>query len=208
VTIDGRLDLWRAAVSHRGRCALCGSLRVWRNGIRRRTASMLDGERTVFVDDVPTRRLRCGDCGSRWSHVPEGLTGRVHYQACVVARAVSRTVLDGAAPRAEIAHDHGCHRRTLGRWVARVAAIADPARLGRILLAAAGAPVLPALPVSRPSRSARLVALGTRAVVVLALLEALASLHGLEPPALAHARWLVPADVSSADTVGGARSSG
>jgi hypothetical protein len=51
-------------------------------------------------------------------------------------------------------------------------------------------------------------ALGTRAVAVLALLEALASLHGLEPPALAHAGWLVPVDVSSTDTVGGARSSG
>jgi hypothetical protein len=48
-------------------------------------------------------------------------------------------------------------------------------------------------------------ALGTRAVAVLALL---ANLHGLEPPALAHAGWLVPADVSSMATVGGARSSG
>jgi hypothetical protein len=36
-------------------------------------------------------------------------------------------------------------------------------------------------------------ALGTRGVAVLALLEALASLHGLEPSALAHAGRLVPA---------------
>lgn len=168
---------------------------------------MLEDEQAVFVDDVPVRKLQCGDCGARWTHQPEGLTGRVHYQACVVSRAVARTVLD-SAPRAEIARDHGCHRRTLGRWVARVAAIASPARLARVLLAAAGVPILPALPVSRPSRSARLMSLGTRAVAVLALLEALASLHGLEPPGLAHASWLVPADVSSTDTVGGARSSG
>lgn len=174
---------------------------------RRRTASVLVADQAVFVGDVPVRKLQCGDCRARWSHRPEDLSARVHYQACVVSRAVAWTVLDDA-PRAEIARDHGCHRRTLGRWVARVAAIAAPARLARILLAAAGVPVLPAPSVSRPSRSARLVELGTRAVAVLALLEALASLHGLEPPALAHAGWLVPADVSSTDTVGGARSSG
>ena len=207
MTFDGRLAQWRAAVSYRGRCPKCGSLRVWRNGTRHRTASVLDGDEAAFVDDVPVRKLRCGDCRVRWSHLPEGLSARVHYQACVVSRAVVRTVLDGA-PRADIARDHGCHLRTLGRWVARVAAIASPARLARALLAAAGAPVLPASPVSRPSRSARVMALGTHAVAVLALLEALASLHGLEPPALAHIRWLVPADVSSPDTVGGARSSG
>lgn len=168
---------------------------------------MLEDKQAVFVDDVRVRKLQCGDCGARWTHLPDGLTGRIHYQACVVSRAVVRTVTE-RAPRAEIARDHGCHRRTLGRWVARVAAIASPARLARILLAAAGAPVLPAPPVSRPSQSARWMELGTRAVAVLALLEALASLHGLEPPALAHAGWLVPADVSSTDTVGGARSSG
>lgn len=168
---------------------------------------MLADDQSLFLGDVLVRKLQCGDCRARWSHLPDGLTSRVHYQACVVSRAVVRTVLDAAA-RAEIARDHGCHPRTLGRWVARVAAIASPARLAGILLAAAGAPVLPAPPVSRPSRSARLMALGTRAVAVLALLEALASLHGLEPPALAHAGWLVPADVSSPDTVGGARSWG
>lgn len=207
MTIDGRLKQWHEAVSYRGWCPRCTSLRVWRNGTRHRTATVLDDDQAVFLADVPVRKLQCGDCRARWSHLPDGLIGRVHYQACVVSRAVTRTVLDGAS-RAEIARDHGCHRRTLGRWVARVAAIASPARLARILLAAAGAPVLPAPPVSRPSRSARLMELGTRAVAVLALLEALASLHGLEPPALAHAGWLVPADVSSTDTVGGARSLG
>lgn len=191
MTIDGRLEQWYAALSYRGRCPRCSSMRVWRNGTRHRTATVLEDEQAVFIDDVAVRKLQCGDCGARWTHLPDGLTGRVHYQACVVSRAVARTVLDDA-PRAEIARDHSCHPRTLGRWVARAAAIASPARLARILLAAAGAPVLPALPVARPSRSARLMALGTRAVAVLVLLEALASLHGLEPPALAHAGGSCP----------------
>ena len=92
---------------------------------------MLDGDRAVFIGDVSVRKLRCG---------------------------VTRTVLD-RAPHTEIARDHGCHPRTLGCWVARIAAIAQPAQLARVLAAAPCAPVLPELPVSRPSRSARLVAL-------------------------------------------------
>jgi len=108
-----------------------------------------------------------------------------------VARAVVQVVVDGG-PSA-VAREHGCDRGTPGRWVERVAKVAEPARLSRILIAAADQPVLPALPTARPSRSARLTALGAQAIAVLALLEALASLHGLAPPGLAHARRFVPA---------------
>jgi hypothetical protein len=45
--------------------------------------------------------------------------------------------------------------------------------------------------------AARLTALGARAIAVLAVLEALASWHGLTPPGLAHARRFVPADAAS-----------
>jgi transposase-like protein len=207
MSLDELRRRWEEALTHRGCCPQCHSARVWFNGVRQRTVSLLDGERTVFVDGVPVRRLRCGECGGRWSHEPAGVARRGHYQACVVARAVTQTVLDDAR-RAEIAHDHGCHRRTLGRWVERVAAIAEPAHLARILLAQSEVPVVPALPAPRPSRSGRLRALGARAVAVLALLEALASLRGLEPPALGHARWLVHADAPSTDRDRGARSMG
>jgi hypothetical protein len=171
---------------------------VWRNGIRRRKATVLDGDRAVYVDDVPVRRLRCGCCGARWSRAPERVESRGHYQPCVVARAVARVVVDGG-PTA-VAIEHACDRGTPGRWVERVAKIAEPARLSRVLLAAADQPTLPAPPTARTSRSARLTALGARAIAVLALLEALASLHGFAPPGLAHARMFVPAD--AAPTVG------
>ncbi len=140
------------------------------------------------------RRLRCGCCKTRWSRAPEQIESRAHYQPCVVARAVARVVVDGG-PTA-VALEHGCDRGTLGRWVERVAKVAEPARLSRVLLAAADQPTLPALPTARTSRSARLTALGARAIAVLALLEALASLHGLPPPGLAHARVFVPADAA------------
>lgn len=163
---------------------------MWRNGIRRRKATVLDGDRVLYVSDVPVRRLRCGCCGARWSRAPERIESRGHYQACVVARAVTQVVV-GGGPSA-VAREHACDRRTLGRWIARVAT-ADPARLSRVLVQAADQPVLPTLPTPRTSRSARLTALGTRALAALALLEALASLHGLPPPGLAHAGRFMPA---------------
>lgn len=155
---------------------------------------MLDGDRAVYVEDVPVRRLRCGGCKARWSRAPEQVESRAHYQPAVVAHAVARVVVDGG-PSA-VAETIGCDRGTLSRWVERVAKVAEPARLSRVLLEVADQPVLPALPTARTSRSARLTRLGARAIAVLALLEVLASLHGLAPPGLAHAAMLVPADAA------------
>ena len=186
---------WMEALAHRGRCPRCSGDRVWRNGVRLRKATVLDGDRAVYVADVPVRRLRCGGCKARWSRALEHVESRAHYQPAVVARAIARVVIDGG-PTA-IANEIGCDRGTLGRWVERVAKVAEPARLSRVLLAAADQPVLPALPTARTSRSARLTALGARALAVLALLEALASWHGLTPPGLAHTRRFVPADAAS-----------
>jgi hypothetical protein len=167
---------------------------VWRNGIRRRKATLLDGDRAVYVCDVPVRRLRCGGCGARWSRAPEQIESRGHYQPCVVARAVARVVVDGG-PTA-VARDHGCDRGTVLRWVERVAKVAEPPRLSQVLITAADQPTLPVMPTVRMSRSARLSALGARAITVLGLLEALASLYGLAPPGLAHARRFMPADAA------------
>ena len=159
---------------------------------------MFDGDRAVYVDDVPVRRLRCGCCGARWSRTPEQIESRGHYQPAVVARAVARVVVDGGPT--VVADEHGCDRGTLGRWIERVAKSAEPAQLSRVLVAAADQPVLPALPTARKSRSARLTSLGVRAIAVLALLEALASLHGLAPPGLAHAHKFVPAVAAPASS--------
>jgi hypothetical protein len=169
---------------------------VWRNGVRLRKATLLDGERAVYVADVPVRRLRCGCCGARWSRVPEQLESSAHYQPCVVARAVSRVVVDGRP--STVAREYGCDRGTVDRWIERVAKVAEPVRLSQIVLAVADQPVLPALPTARTSRSARVTALSARAIVVLALLEALASLHGLAPPGLAHVRSFMPVDAAPA----------
>jgi transposase-like protein len=170
---------------------------VWHNGIRVRSATLRLGEQTVFIPDIPERRLRCGDCSARWIHAPEGVSTRAHYQPCVIAEAVAQDVLDTQTSDAQVAQEHGCHRRTILRWIERVALMALPAELMCQLLRESGTPVIPPPPpVARPRRSASLFALGQRAVAVLCLLEALASHRGLCPPGLLHAPLFVPALVS------------
>jgi len=201
MSIDELKERWKEALSYRGRCPWCDGERVWHNGIRRRKATLRDGEQTVFVADIPVRRLRCGDCKARWSHAPEGIVTRAHYQPCVVAAAVARDVIEEKASDTAVAQEHGCHRRTVLRWVLRVAYVAEPAALMRLLLEESDAPVIPTPPpIVRPRRSASLFALCQRAVQVLCLLEALASLSGLPPPGLSHAARFVPAPVSPTKT--------
>lgn len=202
MSVDEREARWKEALSYRGRCPRCDGERVWHNGLRRRKGTLREGEQTVFVADIPVRRLRCGDCRARWSHAPEGIVSRAHYQPCVVAAAVARDVIEDKASDTAVAKEHGCHRRTVLRWVLRVAHVAEPAALMRCLLQESDAPVIPTPPpTARPRRSASLFALGQRAVQVLCLLEALASLRGLPPPGLLHAARFVPALVSPTETV-------
>lgn len=183
---------WQRALSYRGRCVGCEGTRVWHIGIRLRAASVMLEEQTAFIPDIPERRLKCRECGAQWTHAPEGISSRAHYQACVVAHALEMMEHEPETSAAEIAHTHGCHRRTLARWIDRVADLADPRELGAAVVAEAEAPVLPELAteVRRPGGAhvhKRLV----HALAVLALLEALASLRGLEPPALGHGAALV-----------------
>ena len=172
-------------------CERCGSGRVWHNGIRLRTASLWLGDRTELVADVPVRRLKCGDCKCRWSLTPEGVSERAHYQPCVVA---------------QVASGHGCHVRTLWRWVARVAALVAAAVLARCLAEDSGVPVLPLELPLRARLTARRAELARQSAQTLALLDALTSYRGLPQPGLAHARLLVPAHAGRGPGPGGATS--
>jgi transposase-like protein len=203
MTLDELKERWTQQLSHRGRCLQCDSERVWYNGIRLRKATLREGEQSVFVADIPVRRLLCGDCSARWSQAPTGVPWRAHYQPCVVSEAVVTDVLDGNVCDATVAKEHGCHRRTLLRWVERVARLWEPAELMRRVLLESETPVLPAAPPAvRPRRSAALRALGQRALWVLFLLEVLTSLVGLSPPGLSHASDFMPAHVSPSEAAG------
>jgi transposase-like protein len=203
MTLDELKERWTKELSHRGRCRKCDSERVWYNGVRLRKATLRDAGQSVFVADIPVRRLLCGDCSARWSHPPTGVPTRAHYQPCVVSEAVVTDVLDQSVCDSTVAKEHGCHRRTLLRWVQRVARLAEPAELMRRVLLESETPVLPAAPPAvRPRRSAVLMAPGQRAVWVLCLLEVLTSLVGLCPPGLSQASRFLPAHVSPWEAAG------
>lgn len=208
MTIEELRRRWDEQLVRRAPCERCDSTHVWWNGLRLRKASLWIGDRTEFVSDVPVRRLKCGDCRWRWSLVPEGLSDHRHYQPCVVAHALAADALDPATTSVKVAAEHGCHVRTLWRWVVRVAALVSGAVLARRLAEESGTPMLPQPPEVRARRTARREDLAKRSVETLALLDALASHRGLTPPGLSHARHLVPADAGRATGGGGAGSGG
>lgn len=191
---------WLEALSHRGVCPACGSGRVQHDGTRIRAASLQIEGTVTYVPEIPERRLRCAACRKRWFVAPDGVHARAHYQPCVVAHAIAALGTEPGASATAVAAAHGCDRRTLGRWVERVAELAEPADIAAAIVEDADAPVLPAVPteLARPVASPRTGARRLRALQLLVLLDALASLRALEPPALAHAAVLLPRIPASA----------
>ena len=206
MTIEDLRRRWSETLILRVPCKRCGGGRVWRNGIRLRAASLWLGDRTEFVADVPVRRLKCGDCQCRWSLTPEGVSPRGCYQPCVVAQAVASDALDPQATSTQVAAGHGCHVRTLWRWVALMAALVTGAVLARRLAEDSGAPVFPSQPPLRARLTVRRAELAQQSTQTLALLDALAGYRGLPLPGLAHARLLVPAEAGRAGGPAGASS--
>jgi len=106
----------------------------------------------------------------------------------VVARAVSRYLFEGRSTQTRVAAEHGCSRRTVGRWIRWVAAIAEPAMVMKKVLRAVDAPVVPRLrnvaQCARKARGGIGAAVLERAAEVLGLLEDLGSALRLEPPGL------------------------
>jgi hypothetical protein len=111
--------------------------------------------------------------------------------------------MDAQQSDATVAKAHRCHRRTLRRWIERIACAAPPAELLRRLLLESNASVLPSAPPSvRPRRSAAVAARLQRALWVLLLLDLLTSLCGLPPPGLSHLPVLLPAHVTPSEAAG------
>lgn len=188
MNIERLREHWRTEVEHRGSCPRCSSHLVIFDGVRLRKATfMLDGEPHTAAE-IPVRRRRCKACRWRWGQAPDHVTSRGHFQPCVVERAVVVLEERPADAVEVVARDHGCHRRTLRRWIDRIAAIAAPADLSRALVLASDTPLLPEVPTStaRYSSPVRLCEQLVRALAVLILLEVLATHVGLEPPASAN----------------------
>lgn len=171
-------------------CIFCSGWRVWWNGWRQRTASVLIDEQVVHVDAVACRLVKCGNpqCGRSWTLRPPGLAPQRHYQLCVVARAASSYLFDQAATQEQIAASTGCARRTIRRWLGWVAGIASAEDLLRHLLEASDVPEIPPMQgvaaVARKARTAARRSMLESAARVLCLLEALGQALYLPPPGL------------------------
>lgn len=116
-------------------CIFCKCMRLFWNGRRERTASVLIGGQAVHLTDIWCRRIKCSQCKSSWTIRPAGLMPRRHYQLCVVTGAAGRILFDADTTLSKVADIYSCARRTVGRWLKWLAGIAKPSELIRRLFA-------------------------------------------------------------------------
>jgi len=168
-------------------CLFCQGSRIQWNGHRIRTASVLIGDQVKYLNDIPCRRVKCGQCHQSWTLRPPGLMPRRHYQLCVVANATSRFLLGPHATLTLVAQAHCCCRRTVGRWLHWVGGVADPSRLiRRLFRVSKQRNFTTAFQVSDILRRARNTGkmIFRHTAQILGLLDALAMAYGYEPPGL------------------------
>jgi hypothetical protein len=186
-----KLERWNAVSDQLERprwCPYCDGMEILFDGWRIRSASILDEESTVYLPVVRCRRVKCRGCEVSWTLRPEGLLAHRHYQGCVVSSAVSEYLFEKDATLSAIADRIDCARRTVGRWVVWISALAEPSALSARVVEASGVPVVPPVPpVAR--EAAKCASMLTRqvlatAALVLGLLGVLGEALGCEPPAL------------------------
>ena len=114
-------------------CPFCQGSRIYWNGYRERSASVLDGDKVVYLSDVLCRRVKCANrqCKKSWTLRPPGLMPRRHYQMGVVANAARHFLFDPHSTLTSVAAAHQCCRRTVGRWLHWIAGIVKPSSLIR-----------------------------------------------------------------------------
>lgn len=171
------------------RCIRCSGIRLgWKDRSRTRSATLLHEGHGEYLDEIPVLRVRCLDCGKNWTLQPPGILSRKHYQPCVATQAVSRVVAEPGASQRQVAEEVGCSRRQVGRWLDWVGSLATPDDLQARVVEEADAPVVvdqpPLARRCRPAYTAARQAVLSRAARVLALLEILGCVWGLEPPGL------------------------
>lgn len=183
-------DTFARAALKPSTCAFCGGTRVWWDGTRNRSATVLTEDGVAHIVNVRCRRVKCAEraCQKSWTVRPPGLAPHRHYQLCVVASALSRYLFGPHTTQAAVAQDHQCSERTVGRWLRWVSGVADPAIIQRKLLEAVQAPILvPVRGIESLARKARSTArqeILPRAAQVLAEMEILGAALGLAPPGL------------------------
>lgn len=189
-----RWETFSERVSRPEECVYCGYSVVWWNGSRTRTATVLVIGVVEYLTGIRCQRVRCGsrECGRSWTLRPEGMTPRRHFQLSVVSETMAEYVLGGESSQEQLGCRYGCSRWTVGQWLRWVSGVAEPSVVAKLVLDASEEPVLPRVEVVIRRRWERVRSLVRRAAENVALLETLASVHGLDPPGLSSVvEWLV-----------------
>ena len=128
-------DRYLERVEKPGSCIFCEGDRLYWNGYRERSASVLIGDEVVYLTDILCKRVKCAkpECSRSWTLRPPGLMPRRHYQLCVVAHGVLQFLSDPHETLTSVAEAHCCSRRTIGRWLHWITGIAEPSDLLRRL---------------------------------------------------------------------------
>ena len=164
-------------------CVFCAGGLVF-NGFSIRSASMIVDDDVRYIPEILQRRLLCKRCNTRVLLRPPELLPRVHYQACVLTSAVVE--LAQGATTVDVAEHHGCDRRSVRRFVARIAATGEPHVVASEVAAVVDEPVIPKIELAErafPLAPATMRDLRC-AHALLVLVEALGSARGEEPRVL------------------------
>lgn len=127
--IKGLWDHFFETVKKPGHCPFCQGLRIYWNGHRERSASVLEGDRVIHLTDILCKRVKCANppCRKSWTLRPPGLMARRHYQLCVVASAMRQWLFEPHSTLTAVARAHECCRRTVGRWLRWIRGISTAA---------------------------------------------------------------------------------
>jgi len=171
-------------------CIFCAGLRLWWNGKRMRSASILVEGVAVYLSEVLCPRVKCGsrDCHKSWTLRPMGLFPQRHYQLCLTAEGVSEYLFNPSSSLEKVAKACTCSERTVCRWVTWTASVTDPPSLEKRILESLGSPMLaPLKTVSKRFQrycSQGQLSILTRAGQNICFLEALCQARNCEPPGL------------------------
>jgi len=166
-------------------CIFCGETRLWWNGKRIRSASVLVLGMVAHIVNIAVRRVKCARCGKSWTLRPHGLMPQRHFQLCVVAQGTSMYLFEPETNLTKVGQQLSCHRKTVRRWIQWTAGIAVPQDLYRHIMNASGEPVVVKLrEVFLKATSVLTSTVLRTASHVLCLLEVLAAAIGFDPPGL------------------------
>jgi len=188
--LKGRWKRFAEQAKKPAQCIFCAGQKIWWNGMRQRSASILVEGMGIYLNEVLCPRVKCADpaCKKSWTLRPPGLFPQRHYQLCLVAQGLGDYLFDPASSLEKVAEACTCSERTVGRWVHWTASVANPQALERRILESVGHPLLAPLR-NLSVRFQRYFCrkqqeVLSRAGQVLCFLEALGQPRGYEPPGL------------------------